>query len=1176
MTTPDTTQGDHPGQSGDRSATPEGFPLVRIAWLAIAYALIGKASLELAIPPGYATAIFPPSGLALAALLIWGWRCWPGVFLGSTLLNLWVALSGGGTLTGMGTLVAMGIAMGSSLQALVSAYLVRRFVGFPTPLAHEKQIIRFIFLSGPLSCLIAATVGAGVLWGSGTVPTAHLFSTWWTWWVGDTLGIILITVLIFCFVAEPKRIWRSRRVSVAVPLLVLMTLVTTLFFRVSDWENTRIRLTFENQADHLAYNLEVIFRGYLQSIQSIERFYASSTHVDPEEFRVFTSDTFKMFPGIQALEWIPRVRDEDRLAFEKKASSEGFPGFQIREQQAQGVMVPALKREEYFPVHYVEPLPGNEKAVGFDIASNPTRKAALDLARDSGQMVASGRITLVQENQKKHGFLVFQPIYTGESPPQSIDQRRKQLHGFALGVFRIEDMMRSALEELVREDIQIRFLDKSAPAASQDLLHEVGFEEPVAFDGFSFDHPFDMAGRQWVLQFSIDQRYTSRMSSDYPWLVMTGGLVVSGLFGIFLLILTGRTSRIAELVQERTAQLKDSESRTTAIVQSAVDCIITIDEFGLIESVNLAVCRLFGYTEKEMIGQNIKMLMPSPHHENHDLYLQRYRESGQARIVGLSREVEGLAADGTLIPLELSVSDIKLAQRRIFTGILHDLTERKKADKLKSEFVSTVSHELRTPLTSIQGSLGLIKGGVGGELPSKVTTLVEVAHRNCDRLVRLINDILDLEKIEAGKMTFKLEVLALSPLIHHALESNQAYGDKHGVSLTLQEDLTDAQVSVDEDRLAQVMANLLSNAVKFSPKGASVDIAIHREGGWVKVSVRDYGEGVPEAFQDKLFQKFSQADAGNTRKTGGTGLGLSISKVIVERMGGNIGFDTEPGRGTTFYFSLPEFCPPPSSGSHLSKPLTHPLARVLICEDEPDIARTLGMMLANDGYETDIAMSAAQARELLGKNSYQAMTLDLMLPDQNGLALLKELREAPATRNLPVVVVSAWVDQMKQEVNGNAINVTDWLVKPLDAGRLKQAIAHACGAHTAKRRILHIEDDHSLFEVVQSLLLTVGEVEGAFSLAEAREKLEAGPYDLILLDLTLPDGSGVELLPWLRDRFGETPVVIFSGSEVDSELAQTVSTTLVKSRTSNGTLLKTIEKWLQKKAPSSGNGDNTP
>jgi len=238
-------------------------------------------------------------------------------------------------------------------------------------------------------------------------------------------------------------------------------------------------------------------------------------------------------------------------------------------------------------------------------------------------------------------------------------------------------------------------------------------------------------------------------------------------------------------------------------------------------------------------------------------------------------------------------------------GVVHDITERTLLDRAKNEFISTVSHELRTPLTSIKGSLGLLKSGVAGDLPDKLKSMLNIAYENSDRLVMLINDILDMEKIDAGKMTYDMQPLVVVTLLKDAIAANQGYGAEHNVDFSCPNCGDDVMLQGDKGRLMQVMSNLMSNAAKFSPDGAPVELSVARSNGDVRVAVRDYGPGIPLEFQDSLFKKFTQADASDVRQKGGTGLGLSITKAIVEAHGGTIGFESEVGEGSTFYFTLP-------------------------------------------------------------------------------------------------------------------------------------------------------------------------------------------------------------------------------------------------------------------------------
>ncbi len=645
--------------------------------------------------------------------------------------------------------------------------------------------------------------------------------------------------------------------------------------------------------------------------------------------------------------------------------------------------------------------------------------------------------------------------------------------------------------------------------------------------------------------------------STFPMELAVSDMNVSG-----VRMFTGIVRDITERKQAEQS-LRDREQRMSAILNNVVDGIVTIDKKGTIETFNPAAEMIFGYASYEVIGKNVKCLMPEPYHGEHDGYLQNYHDTGEAKIIGTGREVIGQRKDGSTFPMELAVSAMDVSGVQMFTGIVRDITDRKQADLAKAEFVSTVSHELRTPLTSIKGSLGLIRSGALGALPDKLGSMLNIAYNNSERLVLLINDILDMEKIQAGKMDFHMQAIEVASLLKSAMEANKGYGDEHGVTFGCECFDDTIKVLGDKDRLMQVLSNLMSNAAKFSPEGEQVDLSVARRGDTIRMSVKDSGPGIPEEFRKSIFEKFSQADSSDTRQKGGTGLGLSISKAIVEQHGGSIGFDTVTGKGATFYVDLSEFAEqaeilPPEAGEGGRY-------RILICEDDVEIATILEQMLGYAGYRTRTARTAAQAKNLLQELDFDAMTLDLGLPDQNGISLLQELRSHPRTLDLPIIVISATAMEGKQELNGDAINIIDWIEKPFDTqgliDRLGEAIKRPAGARV---RILHVEDDDSILEIIATLIADTADIVSATTISKARMLLQHEVFDLVILDLTLPDGDGETLLPLLNKAGApSTPVIIFSAREVSRDVAKTINAALVKSQTSNEDLLNTIRATIE-------------
>ncbi|MGC8763611.1 MAG: PAS domain S-box protein [Acidobacteriota bacterium] len=442
--------------------------------------------------------------------------------------------------------------------------------------------------------------------------------------------------------------------------------------------------------------------------------------------------------------------------------------------------------------------------------------------------------------------------------------------------------------------------------------------------------------------------------------------------------------------------LKESEARVRSLLDNMLGGLFSVSPEGIVEMANPAAERIFGYTREELVGRHVRELIVVPEGQDEEAYFREAYRKALGRIT----EWEARRKNGEVFPVELSFFEFRTSEGRRFAGNVQDISQRKEVERLKKEFVSTVSHELRTPLTSIRGSLGLLQGGVAGELSPQAKNLVEIALKNAERLVRLINDILDIEKIEAGRMVFDFKEMPLKPLLLQALEANQGFAAQFGVRLEAAAlPPEDWKVRVDTDRLLQVLTNLLSNAVKFSPAGGVVELLAEQRGGEVRVTVRDHGPGIPEAFRSRIFSKFAQADSSDTRKKGGTGLGLSIAKAIVEKMGGRIGFFSRDGEGTDFFFDLPlagDRVPRPPEGAPRPKAVLH-------VEDDPDLLDIVPSIVAPLA-EVVPAPTLAEARRLLGSRPFDLLLLDLTLPDGDGLTLLREA--APGTLP-PVLVFSA-------------------------------------------------------------------------------------------------------------------------------------------------------------------------
>lgn len=494
--------------------------------------------------------------------------------------------------------------------------------------------------------------------------------------------------------------------------------------------------------------------------------------------------------------------------------------------------------------------------------------------------------------------------------------------------------------------------------------------------------------------------------------------------------------------------------------------------------------------------------------------------------------------------------------------VVHDVTELKKTDKLKREFVSVVSHELRTPLTSIKGSVSLLLGGAGGTFSEKANTLLEIANKNCERLLLLINDILDMEKIQANKMTLNVNAVNIADLVTDAVNTNKIYGEKYNVTFNLQIDVNpNTYVFTDPARLQQVVTNLISNAAKFSPPHGVVHLYVSENNDTVRIAVHNDGPEIPKDFQPRIFQQFSQADATDTRGKGGTGLGLSISKAIMERLGGTLNFVSNTLEGTTFFAELPIYHS--IQKEKQSKREENHSYRILICEHETDKAKYLSNCLQNAGFEVDVANTGAETKEQLQKNVYNVAFLDLSITDQDGIGLVREIRKIYPPKQLPIIVCSLIPENGDDLVNGDAVIVLDWLDNPMNVNKLLEVITSIERNKKELPRILHVEDDADTKVVVQSILENEAIITHATTIQEAIHLMGHDNFDLVILDLLLPDGNAAELLP-LFSKYN-LPIIVYSAFELDKEYTKYVSQALIKSNISNDKILAIIKNLLQNK-----------
>jgi signal transduction histidine kinase len=744
--------------------------------------------------------------------------------------------------------------------------------------------------------------------------------------LGDSIGALIFAPLLLMWLGDANQ-WRSRRWLVTVPLAGMLCAAVLVFVYASRAEQRELQSRFDDDAARIANDIERRVALNTETLRAVGGLFVASDEVEADEFGRLADLLLPAHPEIRALGWAPRVTADQREAFEARLRASGLKHGII---EMEGTRLrSAGQRAEYFPLLMTEIGDVRGRGRGIDIAGEAARRKALQVAIATASIAATGPIAFMSRGSVPNGVLIVLPV---QDDFRSSDSA---VRGFVVGGFRIEQLIRHAVgSKGLDPRMHLTIADVSNPTLTSEAVlyrsHVAMSESNTATSSLTTQRTLQVGGRTWQLTFTPTLAYFSGERSIIAWLVLASGLLLTALVGAGALILTGRTKQVAALVRTRTeelarineqlaveicdhiateAKLNSEREFLKTVLENLNEGILVFDEHGTMTMSNRAAREVHVRIAGRQVANGRWM-------EQYELREADGLTSITPEALPRERALRGetvrdyemvaIAPERTPVSLMVTSQPLVNAEGNHSGAItlVRDISDAKRADRLKREFVSVVSHELRTPLTSIRGSIGLVAAGATGELPPKAKQLLDIAYRNTDRLGALINDILDIEKIEAGKAQLSLQVTPLTPLLELAIEANAGYAGSCDVRLTLQP-IPAVAVNVDANRLLQVMANLLSNAAKFSPRGAVVDVKVSLNANRVRVCVRDDGPGIPAEFRQHIFQKFSQADGSDTRSKSGTGLGLAISKALIERMHGTIDFESEPGCGAMFFFELP-------------------------------------------------------------------------------------------------------------------------------------------------------------------------------------------------------------------------------------------------------------------------------
>jgi PAS domain S-box-containing protein len=562
-------------------AWPARRQLLIYAALPLVYVICGRLGLLLAVPPGYATAVFLPAGIAVTAVFIAGAATIPGIFAGSLLLNLWIGHAISHRLDSMAIAVACLIAAASALQAWLGGSVLRRLIGYPAALDNPRDLLLLLLLS-PLFCLTSASLSVGVMWALGVLPAIELPANWITWWVGDTLGVLVALPLILVAIGEPRKLWRTRARYVAVPMIVCFAMFVAIFARVMGWERDESLLEFRMQSQRVTDMTRASLEEQALFLAQLSRVFAISHGLPARsEFHDIVQELLRRHPAIQGVEWAPRLPGTERVSFEQ-AQQDAFPQFEIRELDASGKPQAAGDRNEFYPVTYVEPLAGNEAVVGFDLASNPARRAAIESAVKSGTVTTTAPIRLVQERAAQRGILLAHAVRGAED------------RGVLVIALRMGSFL-SALAQPLASTLQLGFVDRTA---AQPLL-ELATSRPL------YEAEFEFGGRRYALQTMPSPLYMARHRGWQSWTVLAAGVLGTGLLGALLMLGTGHSYRFEMLADH----LRAKEAELEAVINGTPFMLTRCSRELRYLFVSDAYAAMLGRRPQDVAGQPLVEIM---------------------------------------------------------------------------------------------------------------------------------------------------------------------------------------------------------------------------------------------------------------------------------------------------------------------------------------------------------------------------------------------------------------------------------------------------------------------------------------------------------------------------------------------------------------------------------------
>lgn len=1013
------------------------------------YYILGEAGLLLAIPPGYATGIFPAAAVAVVACLSQGLWAVPGIWLGSFAINLTVAANTP-ILDSQTVLVAGIIAVGACLQGLAASRLVQyRIQQAWQTLYQDTDIYWFLLLAGPVASLISSSWATLTLSLCKIIEPSEAVFTWWNWWVGDALGVLLFAPIFVILLQRQQETRQTRLRMVVVPTMLLALGMVVLFIYVSDKDRKLLQHRIDDFGNGITNTINLKLLTFQETVGALARLQLISPHLSHHDFQLFTQPIFSQHRDLHALSWNPLVKHAQRSAFEQRYAKENqLPQLLLTERDSQGRPVPAQQRDWYVAVGFIEPMLGNVKALGYDIASDADRLQGINTAMQTRQMTSTAPIRLVQDNNPLVGLLLLQPAYR--------DAQQALPDGFAVGVFRVQAMLARLVGENLPQGLSFQVEDLQAETGKRVIYSnspQLGHYQA----GTVWSTTLDFGGRKWQLTLAPDSNFMVAQRSLTAWLILAFGLIVVSLLQAILLTITGRTFFIQRIVEQQTQEithknsilmenaqtLRREKEKYETLMHASGDGIHILDKHGYVLEANAKFCELLGYCYDEVKGMHA-----SQWEANFDFKQTEFIIRANFAHPTVF-ETQHRLKSGDIIAVEVSSKAVMIDDELVLWNASRDISERKRLEHelteaketaerltlIKARFLANMSHEIRTPMNGI---IGLTQLALQLEMTADLREYLTKIHFSAQTLLSIVNDILDLSKIDAQRMVLDhaaFNLYEVANAIQHLFHYSAAEKKLHFV-LDVAPNIPSPLLG-DAARIQQILTNLVGNAIKFTDHGeVKLSIGLVRvtaEAVELAFSVADTGIGIDAARASDLFSPFKQLDSSINRRFGGTGLGLAICRELLLLMGATIRFESELGVGTRFYFNLCLACVsqnpqqpviPSAHNAESAETLKAYLAerqgclrgrKLLVAEDNGINQMVVGNFLKLLGVAYDLANNGEEVLARLQQQDYDAILMDIGMPVMDGLAATRHIRAQPQWQELPILALSAGVTAEERE-----------------------------------------------------------------------------------------------------------------------------------------------------------------